>query len=85
MKTLFQICTGFVTFGEDVPPYNASIKPREYIQELKKLSIPFPFYFCSHKGVQVACKETLTEFLTDSGICYTFNIIDSSDLFRDDM
>ena len=78
MKTLYQICIVITTVGGDVPYYNATITSREYINELKKLSFRYPFYFCSEKSMKVECNESLTEFVTDSGICYTYNIIDSS-------
>ena len=85
VKTLFQICTGYITLGKDIPYYNASITSRDYVRELKKLSFAYPFYYCTYKAVAVECKETFTELLTDSGICYTLNIIDSAELFRDDV
>ena len=85
MKTLFQICTGFsILYGDD-KPYDNGKTSREYIKEIKKISIPYPFALCSQKAVYVSCNETLTELLTDSGICFTFNIIDSTELFRDEM
>lgn len=39
-------------------------------------------YTCTFSNADIACAEYVTEIMTDEGICYSFNIIDPNDIFR---
>lgn len=36
-------------------------------------------------GEKFNCRDIFTPILTDDGVCYTFNFLDRSELFRDDV
>lgn len=40
---------------------------------------------CFWLGLNTDCNDILTEIITDAGICYTFNLLDRKDMFKDEM
>ncbi|XP_056641252.1 pickpocket protein 28-like [Diorhabda sublineata] len=40
------------------------------------------FYYCQYQGVEINCTQMFTPILTEEGICYSFNILDRNDIFR---
>ncbi|XP_072397815.1 pickpocket protein 28-like [Diabrotica undecimpunctata] len=50
---------------------------------LAKVQFTSPLSFCKYMGKLVACDEIFEPIITDDGICYSFNVLDKSDLFRD--
>ena len=49
------------------------------------MSFAYPFKSCFFKKVGVTCKKGLIEVLTYYGICYTFNMVASSEVYRESM
>lgn len=40
---------------------------------------------CKWMGDEFNCSDIFTPLVTDEGICYTFNMLDRNELFREDM
>lgn len=39
---------------------------------------------CRWLGVEKRCAELFTEIITDEGICYSFNLLDRKEMFRNE-
>uniref|UniRef100_A0A6P7F3S2 Uncharacterized protein LOC114324480 n=1 Tax=Diabrotica virgifera virgifera TaxID=50390 RepID=A0A6P7F3S2_DIAVI len=50
---------------------------------LAKVNCKSPLNRCSYMGQSVDCRAVFDPIITDDGICYSFNILDKSDLFKD--
>ncbi|VEN48133.1 unnamed protein product [Callosobruchus maculatus] len=48
-------------------------------------SRPYIFQYCSYLDKEPECEEMLTPILTEEGVCYSFNILDKNDMFRDNV
>lgn len=46
---------------------------------------PLIYMRCFWLGVETKCFEIVTDIITDIGMCYTFNILDRKDMFKDEM
>ncbi|CAH1116192.1 unnamed protein product [Phaedon cochleariae] len=44
-----------------------------------------PFQSCEYMGDIFDCSRLFKPIITDEGICYTFNMLDRSEIFRNDM
>ena len=80
-----QLCEwlNYTPYADDY--INSTITPSDYLPLFKQYSFKYPIRFCENKKEEQSCKKLLTEVLTNSGICYTVNIIDASEIFRDVM
>ena len=54
---------------------------------LKKIALPLDEMFagCSFRSQDVPCEEVFFKTFTEIGLCYTFNVLDFHDIFRDDV
>ncbi|XP_018569461.1 pickpocket protein 28-like isoform X2 [Anoplophora glabripennis] len=43
------------------------------------------FLYCSYTGLGLDCDSEFTRILTEEGNCYSFNIMDKNDIFRDNL
>ncbi|XP_050514249.1 pickpocket protein 28-like [Diabrotica virgifera virgifera] len=50
---------------------------------LAKVNFGSPLKICYYMGYRVECNKIFDPIITDDGICYSFNILDKSDLFKD--
>ena len=59
--------------------------PENYINLLKEMTMNRNLTLpqCSFQGIKYPCEDLLTETITNLGVCYTFNSLDESDVFRD--
>ncbi|XP_076265224.1 pickpocket protein 28-like [Rhynchophorus ferrugineus] len=64
---------GVNTFSDDFLNFINSARRERYIFE------------CSWMGDNVNCDSLFVPVITDEGICYTFNMLDRSDMFREDV
>ncbi|XP_062557744.1 pickpocket protein 28-like [Armigeres subalbatus] len=57
-----------------------------YVQILQNIAIPFDSLYggCKFRKYFIDCRTYWSRTITDGGICYTFNAIDSDDLLRTD-
>lgn len=58
----------------------------EIIEVLRKISysVSDSMLFCKWRKKIVDCTELFTEILTDQGFCYTFNLLNQSEIFKQD-
>lgn len=40
-------------------------------------------FFCKFRNVEQPCNKLFTEIMTEEGLCFTFNTLSSSELYRD--
>jgi amiloride-sensitive sodium channel len=59
--------------GEDMLEFLESVQPNFYEGASN----------CKYLGVRYNCSELFVPILTDDGICYTFNIVDRTQLLSD--
>lgn len=78
-KTLLQVCL------TEVP-----IKPVENVTRniIKRMNLIAPRMFgtlmvCVFRNEQHHCNEQFKHVITEEGICYTFNMLNSNELYRD--
>lgn len=45
----------------------------------------FPMHICHHESKSISCKEAFIPILTEDGICYSFNILDRKDIYRNNV
>lgn len=56
---------------------------KEFVKILRKLSVPSDFIlFCKFRGKLDDCTKLFKETITDDGICFTFNMLESKDMFK---
>ena len=62
-------------------------QPRQYANILKDLSLQKEQTLskCIFQGIEYPCETFLTEVVTDFGICYTFNTLNATDIYRKGM
>ena len=67
--------------------WNTTTKPEEYPSLLKEVGFDPLLHIvrCQSRGQTFPCDTIFTEVITSYGICYTYNMIDSSEMFRDEM
>lgn len=58
----------------------------DLISILEELTPPMADYLfrCKWRNLPMACEEIFSKILTEEGICYTFNNLDQSEIFREE-
>lgn len=56
---------------------------KDFEKILKNISKPFTL-FCQFRGTLEDCTKHFNEKLTDDGLCYTLNMLEASDMFKND-
>ena len=76
MEALSQVCDPYLLKNKRL---NGTTNPREYIKLLKEMAVPFDYMAlrCGWRLDPEWCSELFTEVITEEGICYTFNMLDS--------
>lgn len=79
LRALLHVCP----YMSDYYEYNDSL-PVNFVSILQNIAIPFEdmFVSCKFRNYLVDCDTYLSQSITDSGVCYTFNAIDSEELLR---
>ncbi|XP_050513889.1 pickpocket protein 28-like isoform X2 [Diabrotica virgifera virgifera] len=54
-----------------------------FYEVLAKVNCRSPLNECEYMGRRVQCDTIFVPIITDDGICYSFNILDKSDIFKD--
>lgn len=84
IATMLSVCNG---------PWNASLKwskqidPRNFANLLDEMSFNLSqtIVRCETQDKKQPCKDIITKVLTSVGICFTYNIKNSSMIYRDDV
>ncbi|XP_073846602.1 pickpocket protein 28-like [Musca autumnalis] len=79
--TLLHICDPFSYMFPNFPETDTI----DYVKNLNKMLPDFHkyFYACLWFGNVTPCDDLLTKVYTDEGICFTFNSLKATDLYRD--
>jgi acid-sensing ion channel, other len=83
LEAVAQVCD--LHLLKDIP-INSTLEPEEIVPLLKNMSIPLneSTLFCRWRNEMVLCDTFFSEVITEEGYCYTFNVMDSSELFKED-
>lgn len=63
---------------------NSGLKAKEIVPLLKSITVSLneTTLFCRWRNSINECSEYFTEILTEEGFCYTFNVLDASEMFK---
>ena len=66
---------------------NITANTSDYDNILRNVSIPFDelFISCSNSLDKLDCSNMFTEVITDYGVCYTYNMLDTAEIYRDNI
>jgi acid-sensing ion channel, other len=86
LEAVAQICDPHLFMTHNIT-IGSGLKPEEIVPQLKKMSIPLneSTLFCKWRNEIKGCDEYFSEIITEEGYCYTFNVLDSTELFKEDM
>jgi amiloride-sensitive sodium channel len=81
LEAVAQICDPHLF--EDLS-IKSGLKTDEIVPLLKSITVSLneTTLFCKWRNSINSCGEFFTEVLTEEGFCYTFNVLDSSELYR---
>lgn len=66
----------------------SSVNSANYAKTLRKMAVPFEEIFLkcyTSSNFSFSCSDVFSEVITDIGICYTFNMLDAKDLYKQDV
>ena len=81
IEALSQVCDPHLFEGVKIAanPTNG----KEFLKILRNISVgPDMILFCKFKSELEPCDELFKEVVTDDGICYTFNMLEHSQMFK---
>lgn len=84
LEALAQVCDPHL-FANDT--LESGLEPHEIVPLLKRLTMTLneTTLFCKWRNSVEGCEKYFTEILTEEGFCYTFNVLNSKELFREDL
>jgi acid-sensing ion channel, other len=85
LEALAQVCSPQLFTMQNLS-FESGIKHDEIIAQLQNISLRMmeSTIFCKWNNDVYACDHLLTEIITEEGVCYTFNVLNSSDFFREE-
>lgn len=85
LEAVAQICDPHLFV--EAPPMESGLKDEEIVPLLQKITMPLneTTLFCKWRNSVKPCNEYFTEVITEEGFCYTFNVMDSAELFKEDV
>lgn len=85
LEALAQICVPDLLSDDKI---GSGLKTHEIVPLLKSMTsqLDETAYSCIWRNkLGHTCDEYLKEVITEEGFCYTFNLLDSKDVFKEDM
>lgn len=83
MEAVSQICDTHLT---DNFEFGQNITDNEITDLLRKMAPSFKetMFLCKFRNKQEFCKDYFEEILTDEGLCFTFNMVNDEELYREE-
>lgn len=65
---------------------NSGLKPEEIVPLLRKITMSMneTILSCKWRNLDKECESLFSEIITEEGFCYTFNVLESSELFKEE-
>lgn len=84
LEAIAQVCDPHLFSGVNI---SSGLKASEIVPLLKSITVSLneTTLFCKWRNQVALCDEFFTEIITEEGFCYTFNILNSSELFKEDV
>lgn len=84
LEAVTQICDPHLMMGVSI---DSGLETFEIIPTLKRVTVSLneTTLFCRWRNSINLCSEFFSEIITEEGFCYTFNVLDAAELFRDDI
>jgi acid-sensing ion channel, other len=85
LEALAQVCSPQLFTMQNIS-FESGINHDEIIAQLKNISLRMleSTIFCQWNNVVYGCDHLLTEIITEEGVCYTFNVLNSSDFYKEE-
>lgn len=82
LEALSQICSSHLFSSID--PLNSGLKSDKIVEVLKEIGLDFSesALFCKFGDEITSCNNFFTEVLTEDGVCYSFNMLEHSEVFN---
>lgn len=76
-----QICERHLLEGKQL---ESGLQPEDIVPLLRSIAIPSneTIFQCMWRSSHVPCSEYFSEIFTEEGLCSTFNMLDSSDIYE---
>jgi acid-sensing ion channel, other len=89
LATIMKVCDIDITYRYDKRLEAATVSGDYVVETLKQLAPTFEdtFVACGFGGGPVNfenCREMFTEIITQDGVCYTFNMLNATEIYRSD-
>jgi acid-sensing ion channel, other len=83
MTAISQVCDNFI-FNEIDPESLTTCE--KCVKDLKEMAVPKDemLMFCKYRNDTGECDDLFEEIITEEGICYTFNALKMSEIYRDE-
>lgn len=85
LQSILQICTKYST--EKKINFNSTVASKDSSKVLQQLSkaIKQSYRHCFFEGLHIECDSFFTKIITNYGVCYTFNILNASEIYKEDV
>lgn len=84
LEAISQICDPHLFIGDHI---DSELESKDILPLLKKITMSLneTTLFCKWRNNIDACNKYFVEMITEEGFCYTFNVLNSSELFRENV
>jgi acid-sensing ion channel, other len=84
LEAVAQVCDPHLFSAVNI---SSGIEPEQIVPILRQITVSLneTTLFCKWRNSIGPCTEFFTEIITEEGFCYTFNVLDSSELFKEDV
>lgn len=84
LEAVSQICDSHLFTGIHI---NSTLQAEEIVPLLKSItaSLNETTLFCKWRNTVESCSEFFTEIITEEGFCYTFNVLNAKELFKEEV
>ncbi|GAB0099479.1 pickpocket protein 28 [Sergentomyia squamirostris] len=81
-EAVSQVCDAHLVADTKIGENTTDSKCAEYLREMAPTAEEILF-FCKWRNTPDTCEDLFTDILTEEGFCYTFNALNSSEIYRE--